>query len=189
MFRNISVLGIGLIVLLSAVGAVACGDDDGGKTADGGDATPGGRPEISVTEVWARNSPAGMMAGGAATPGMGTTPAAGMGTGTTVTGDRGAAYMIITNAGTVDDALIAASSSVSTATEVHESVMNGDQVTMREVDKIAVPAGKAVELKPGGYHVMFIGLKKPLTVGETVEVELTFEKAGKVTVTAEVRAS
>ena len=97
--------------------------------------------------------------------------------------------MIITNAGKVDDALIAASSSVSTATEVHESVMNGDQVTMREVDKIAVPAGKAVELKPGGYHVMFIGLKKPLTVGETVEVELTFEKAGKVTVTAEVRAS
>jgi copper(I)-binding protein len=60
-------------------------------------------------------------------------------------------------------------------------------MTMKPVAEIALPAGKAVELKPGGYHVMLMKLAKPLTKGQTFDLELTFEKAGKQTVKVEVR--
>jgi copper(I)-binding protein len=107
--------------------------------------------------------------------------------GTAVPGERGAAYMIIRNGGDADDALIGASSDVATATEVHESKMDGDTVTMRQVDRIGVTAQGSVELKPGGYHVMFIGLTRELKSGDVVSVTLHFEKAGDVAVQATVR--
>ena len=54
---------------------------------------------------------------------------------------------------------------------------------MRPLDKgIEIPAGGKLELKPGSYHVMFIGLKKPLVKGDVIKGSLTFEKAGKVAV-------
>ena len=60
---------------------------------------------------------------------------------------------------------------------------------MSAVDKLALPAGKAVELKPGGYHVMLMDLVKPLKEGDTVPLQLTFEdKAGKKS-TVEVKAA
>ncbi|HQV56683.1 MAG TPA: copper chaperone PCu(A)C [Ilumatobacteraceae bacterium] len=58
---------------------------------------------------------------------------------------------------------------------------------MRKIDSLDIPAGTAVELKPGGYHVMLIGLVKPLVAGSNVELTLTFEKAGDVKVTVPVR--
>ncbi|MBS1837464.1 MAG: copper chaperone PCu(A)C [Actinobacteria bacterium] len=63
----------------------------------------------------------------------------------------------------------------------------GGMMTMQPVEKIPVPADGSVELKPGGLHVMLFGLKKDLAVGMTVPVTLTFEKAGQIQVTAEVR--
>jgi copper(I)-binding protein len=70
--------------------------------------------------------------------------------------------------------------------------MEGGMMRMRAVDKLALPAGKAVELAPGGYHVMLMDLAKPLQEGDTVPLRLTFEdKAGKrstVEVKAQVRA-
>ena len=70
--------------------------------------------------------------------------------------------------------------------------MEGGMMKMDAVDKLALPAGKAVELKPGGYHVMLMDLVKPLKEGDTVPLQLTFEdKAGKkqtVEVKAEVKA-
>jgi hypothetical protein len=70
--------------------------------------------------------------------------------------------------------------------------MDGGVMKMRAIERLAVPAGKAIELKPGGYHVMLMALKSPLKEGETVPVTLTFEdKAGKkqtVEVKAPVRA-
>ena len=60
--------------------------------------------------------------------------------------------------------------------------MDGGVMRMRKVDGIEVAPGSPTVLKPGGLHVMFLGLKKPLTLGETVAVTLTFEKAGKVDV-------
>jgi copper(I)-binding protein len=61
-------------------------------------------------------------------------------------------------------------------------------MTMKPVDGIDLPAGEPVQLKPGGYHVMLLDLAQPLEAGQQIEVTLTFEKAGKQTVTAEVRA-
>ena len=67
--------------------------------------------------------------------------------------------------------------------------MENDIMKMRELaDGLAVPAGETVELKPGGYHIMFMGLKGPLVEGDTIEVQLTFEKAGDVTVRMPVAA-
>ncbi len=90
-------------------------------------------------------------------------------------------FVTVTNAGTQDDRLIAASSAVAGYMEVHEMVMDGDVMKMRELaDGLPIPAGQTVELKPGGYHVMFMDLKQPLVEGETVEVTLTFERAGEI---------
>lgn len=63
----------------------------------------------------------------------------------------------------------------------------GGMMTMRQIDRIEIPAGETVKLEPGGYHVMVMDLQRPLVPGDTVEVTLTFEKAGEVVVTAEVR--
>jgi copper(I)-binding protein len=60
---------------------------------------------------------------------------------------------------------------------------------MVPVSRIEVPAGGSAELKPGGYHLMLIDLVADLKVGDTIELTLTFEKAGKITVKAEVRAN
>jgi hypothetical protein len=60
---------------------------------------------------------------------------------------------------------------------------------MKEVEMIDLPAGEAVQLKPGGYHVMLMKLKAPITAGMTVPVTLTFEKAGRVTVDAVAKDS
>jgi hypothetical protein len=62
-----------------------------------------------------------------------------------------------------------------------------ESMTMQPVDSIELPAGEAVELKPGGYHIMLLDLVKPLEVGQSIDVTLTFDKAGEKTVTAEVR--
>jgi periplasmic copper chaperone A len=60
---------------------------------------------------------------------------------------------------------------------------------MRELGGgLSIPAGGSVVLKPGSYHVMLIGLKKPLTAGETFPLTLTFEKAGNVSITVPVQA-
>jgi copper(I)-binding protein len=87
--------------------------------------------------------------------------------------------------------LVSASSPVAGVVEVHEMKMEGDVMQMRAVPALDLPAGKTVELKPGGYHVMLIDLARPLEPGQKVPVTLTIEgKDGKrtsVQVQAEVR--
>ncbi|MBC7608274.1 MAG: copper chaperone PCu(A)C, partial [Polaromonas sp.] len=61
--------------------------------------------------------------------------------------------------------------------EVHEMKMEGDIMKMRAVPVLDLPAGKKVELKPGGYHVMLMDLKTPLAKGSTVPVTLLFKDA------------
>ena len=76
--------------------------------------------------------------------------------------------------------LIAVSSPAAAMVEIHEMKMDGNVMKMRALsDGLALPAGKAVELKPGGYHVMMMGLKQQFKVGETVAVTLTIEGADK----------
>ena len=142
---------------------------------------------IKVSDAWARNSPA--------------------------TASAGAAYMAIENTGSAADALVGASSPVAKATEVHETVempaasatasgmpmgsempaasagmSSGGMMGMQKVDRVEIPAGGKLELKPGSYHIMLIGLNQELKVGDKIDITLKFEKAGDVKVTAEVRA-
>lgn len=85
-------------------------------------------------------------------------------------------FVTIVNTGDVDNRLVSATSPVSERVELHTMTMDGDVMRMRELeDGIALPAGETVELKPGGLHVMFIGLSAPFVTGETVPVTLTFE--------------
>ena len=101
----------------------------------------------------------------------------------------GGGFMTLTNTGDTDDRLVAASSPVAGRVEIHEMAMDGDVMRMRELaDGLAIPAGETVELKPGGYHVMFMDLAGPLVAGETAEITLTFEQAGDVTLTMPIRA-
>ena len=148
--------------------------------------------------------PAGM---GAAAPASGT-PAAGMGAmpagGTPPAGmamgagggssmgsfpgrNHSAMYMTIQNPSGTPDRLIKAESTVSEAVELHETSMQEGMMRMQQVQGIAVPAQGAAELKPGGFHVMLIALKQDLKAGDKVGLTLTFERAGKVAVDAEVR--
>jgi periplasmic copper chaperone A len=99
----------------------------------------------------------------------------------------GGGFLKLANQGG-DDRLMSASATVSRAVEIHEMKMEGDVMRMRQVDGIALPAGKTVELKPGGYHIMFIGLKEPLKAGARFPMKLRFEKAGEVEVMVNVEA-
>lgn len=91
-----------------------------------------------------------------------------------------------------DTRLVSASSSVTPLVEVHEMAMQDNVMRMRQIPALDVPAGKAVELKPGGYHVMLLDLKQQVKEGDTVPLTLVFEgKDGKretVEVKAPVRA-
>lgn len=108
----------------------------------------------------------------------------------TVSGQpTGGAYLSISNAGAAGDKLVSASAAVSASVELHEMKMDGTVMRMREVSGIEVPAGKAVELKPGGLHIMLMGLKAPLKEGDKFPLKLKFEKAGEVTVTVNVEGA
>ncbi len=85
--------------------------------------------------------------------------------------------------------LVGVASPVAGIAEVHEMVMDGTTMRMRALAKgLELPAGKAVELKPGGYHVMLMDLKQPLKAGDTVPVTLTFEGADKKRETLAIKA-
>ncbi|MBU3628632.1 copper chaperone PCu(A)C [Polynucleobacter sp. AP-Reno-20A-A9] len=96
-------------------------------------------------------------------------------------------FMKIENKGAADQ-LISASSPVAGEVQIHEMAMEGNVMKMRQVKDIAVPAGGAVELKPGGLHLMFLNIKAPLAAGETIPVKLRFAKAGDVEVKMPVNA-
>jgi copper(I)-binding protein len=91
----------------------------------------------------------------------------------------GGGFLKITG-GAAADRLVSASAGVSKTVELHSMVMEGDVMRMREIGAIDVPAGKTVELKPGGLHVMFIGIHQPLKNGDSFPLTLRFEKAGEV---------
>ena len=83
------------------------------------------------------------------------------------------AFMKITSA--KGGKLVAVSTPAARVAEVHEMVMQGDVMAMRAIEALELPAGKAVELKPGGHHLMLMGIDQPLKAGETVPLTLTIE--------------
>ena len=119
-------------------------------------------PQIEISGVWGRPSP--MKAG------------------------NGAAYMLIENIGSEDDRVIGAYSDIAETVELHDMTMEDGVMKMFHVEEgYELPAGGSVELMPGGKHVMFIGLHDQLEIGQTVTVELEFEKSGMKTVEVEIR--
>ena len=122
--------------------------------ASAADVTAG---SLKIAQPWARATPKGAQVGGG--------------------------FMSITNTGTAPDRLIGGASAISSSFEVHEMSMDGGVMKMRMVkDGLEIKPGETVMLKPGGYHVMFMGLKEQLKQGDTFKATLEFEKAGKVEV-------
>lgn len=104
-------------------------------------------------------------------------------------GGNGAGYAVITSAGPADT-LIAVSTPVAGRAEIHESMIMGGQAMMHpRPGGLPVPAGATVVLKPGGWHIMLMGLKQPLKAGDHYPATLTFRKAGQVTVQFSVQAT
>ena len=124
-----------------------------------GGAGAGGAAGIVATDVWARAAATG----------------------------NSAAYMTLKNGGAAADRLVKAESDVADAVELHKTTMEGGMMKMAPVDGIALPAQGQAELKPGGLHVMLIGLKRELKAGEKLKLKLHFEKAGVQEIEAEVR--
>jgi copper(I)-binding protein len=89
--------------------------------------------------------------------------------------------------GPANDKLVSASADIAGRVELHSMSMDGNVMRMRQIDGIEVPAGKTVELKPGGLHVMFMDLKTPLKTGASFPLTLKFEKAGDVKVDVKVQ--
>ncbi|KAB8144936.1 copper chaperone PCu(A)C [Chloroflexia bacterium SDU3-3] len=146
---------------------------------------------ISISSPWARAS---QMSGGMGS--MATAEAGGMGSMATaeaggmgdMDGGMGAAYMVIANSGSAADKLVSVSTDAAKTAEVHNVIEENGVMSMRPVEGgLEIPAGGSVTLKPGSYHLMLIGLTKPLVAGESITLKLTFATAGEVTVTAPIR--
>ncbi len=101
----------------------------------------------------------------------------------------GAVYMTLDNKSNAADRLIGASTDVAAKAQVHEMKVVNGTMQMREVaGGLAIPAGGSVALRPGAYHLMLMGLKKPLKAGDSFPLTLKLEKAGEVTITVPVEA-
>lgn len=84
--------------------------------------------------------------------------------------------------------VVGATSAVAGVVEIHEMAMQNNVMRMRAVESLPLPAGQAVELKPGGYHVMLMDLNRALKPGEKVAIELQLETGDKRRVTQPVQA-
>ena len=124
--------------------------------------------KVRIEGAWARRAP---MLKGDSTAGSG----------------NGAVYLTIVNPGSVSDDVIAASSDAAETGELHESYEESGMTMMRPIIKLHVPAGEKLEMKPGGYHIMLINLKRELKAGQVISVTLVLQKAGPVPVRATVK--
>jgi hypothetical protein len=117
-------------------------------------------PRISISGAWSRATVAGQ--------------------------STAAAYLTIANNGDGDDRLLQVSSPVGQAS-LHSSSMDNGVMRMRPLANLDVPAHSAVELKPGGTHIMIMGVKQPLAAGSSFPLMLKFDRSGERTVTVAVR--
>lgn len=95
-------------------------------------------------------------------------------------GTTGAGFMTLANPDAKPDALVAAESPAAREVQIHQSSMKGGVASMQRASRVPVPASGRVTFAPGGYHLMLMGLTKPLKAGETVPVTLTFASGAKV---------
>jgi copper(I)-binding protein len=110
-------------------------------------------PTINVHQAWARTTAPGQ--------------------------DVGAVYLMIVSK--KDTTLVSAKTDAADHTQIHSMSMDNGVMKMRELDSLPIPAGKMINLSPGGLHLMLVGLKKPLKAGEQVALTLEFkDTAGKL---------
>lgn len=120
-----------------------------------------GDSAIEVRDVWVRAMPAGI--------------------------PNSAAFFEINNHLPKAVTLVRISTPAAKKSEMHETIQQGPFTTMNEVKALTVPAKESVDLKPGGLHVMLVGLEKTLQEGQTIPLTLTFEDGTKVTVDAKIK--
>ena len=101
-------------------------------------------------------------------------------------GQVSAAFMEIKNKGAADK-IVSANCDCAKATELHTMTMADGKMIMAQVPAMDVPANGELKLKPGGYHIMLIGLNRPLVAGEMLPIKVKFEKAGEVTLEAKIK--
>jgi copper(I)-binding protein len=123
--------------------------------------TMAGSSDLSVRDIWARAGAAG---------------------------ENSAIYFVIDNGLHEDDALLDVRCDAAEAAQLHLSKVDANGVmAMEHQERIPVPAGQKVEFKPGGLHVMLVGLKQDLKAGQKIHFTLVFEKAGEMALEAAVR--
>lgn len=98
-----------------------------------------------------------------------------------------AVFMMLHNPSSNERHLISASTSVAKTVELHNHVMEGDMMKMREVDEIVIPAKGMAELKPGSLHIMLFDLKKPLVEGESIDLTLNYANGETMTLQAPIK--
>lgn len=118
-------------------------------------------PPVAVEEPWARPAPQGA---------------------------NSAAYFTLKNRGRTALTLVGASSEVAERVEIHETVMDGHTMRMQPVRSVTIEPDEVVTFRPGGLHVMFLGLRRPLAAGDRFPLVLRFEGYEPLTVTVAVRA-
>ncbi|MEH6547309.1 MAG: copper chaperone PCu(A)C [Sneathiella sp.] len=99
----------------------------------------------------------------------------------------GGAFVMIMNDGAKPDHLIGVKSTIAKRTEIHESFMKDGVMSMAPVDDIVVKPGEKIMFKPGGLHVMLMGLTQNLNMGEEFPMTLVFEHAGEIKVMVHVK--
>jgi copper(I)-binding protein len=165
-----------LIVALLASTLSACGGASGAS--------------IEVEDAWARPALSirdrDRVSGGGAGQRNGQT-GTGAGQSMEQTG-TGAVFMQLRNKGDEADRLVGGETDVAQVVEIHETVMKGEMMKMQMLaGGLEVPAKGEVTLKPGGYHIMLIGIQRDLEVDDTFTLKLEFEKSGTITVKPKVR--
>jgi copper(I)-binding protein len=98
----------------------------------------------------------------------------------------GVGFMRLKNSGGAAEHVIGVSSPVAGRVEMHVTTREGDVMKMRQVESFEIPAGGSFELKPGGAHLMLIGLQRPLATGEPVPLTLTLKSGATLEVELDV---
>jgi periplasmic copper chaperone A len=152
-----------LLTLVLASMAAACSSSSTPTGPGSAASTPPAGGPLTVKDVWVRAAPAG---------------------------GQTAVYFTIVNGKVAADTLVGASTPAAASAGLHETTTDNSGMTgMQPVGQVTIPGGGTVEFKPGGYHVMLMGLVNELKVGESIPLTLTFEQAGVVPITAAVRTS
>jgi copper(I)-binding protein len=105
---------------------------------------------------------------------------------TTPSAKTGATYLAVRNTGSEPDSILSMETPVAGQAVAHQTRLEGDVSRMSEAGPLSVPLGGALEMKPGGTHIMLMDLKGGLKVGQQFPLTIIFEKAGKVEVPVKV---